>query len=169
MAAAKERLLEWLRDAHAMEQQAETMLSSTASRLENYPELKSRLEQHLEETKRQAEMLAECLKRLGGGTSVVKDATGKFVAFAQGMSGMFVGDEVVKGAMASYTFEHFEISSYRCLIAAAEDAGDAQTKQVCETILHQEEDMAKWLFDNLPAITSKYLARDEEPGVTAKH
>lgn len=37
MASAQERLMEWLRDAHAMKQQAETMLSSLASRIENYP------------------------------------------------------------------------------------------------------------------------------------
>ena len=49
MASARENLLDWLRDAHAMEQQAETMLSTTASRIKNYPEMKARLEQHAEE------------------------------------------------------------------------------------------------------------------------
>ena len=41
MATVDERLNEWLRDAHAMEEQAEQMLSATASRIENYPELKA--------------------------------------------------------------------------------------------------------------------------------
>ena len=44
MATAEERLMEWLRDAHAAEEQAETMLSGLAGRIENYPQLKARLE-----------------------------------------------------------------------------------------------------------------------------
>ncbi len=45
--AAQENVMDWLRDAHAMEVQAEQMLTSTAKRLENYPELKARIEQHI--------------------------------------------------------------------------------------------------------------------------
>ena len=54
MASAKDNLLDWLRDAHALEQQAETMLKTTASRLENYPTFKARIEAHVEETREQA-------------------------------------------------------------------------------------------------------------------
>ena len=42
---------DWLRDAHAMEKQAESMLESMASRIDNYPELRARIEQHLSETR----------------------------------------------------------------------------------------------------------------------
>ncbi|HYI94017.1 MAG TPA: DUF892 family protein [Bryobacteraceae bacterium] len=48
-----------------------------------------------------------------GDTSTLKDMAGKVIAFGQGMSGMFVEDEIVKGTMASYTFEHMEASAYR--------------------------------------------------------
>jgi ferritin-like metal-binding protein YciE len=51
MSDAREWLIQWLRDAHAMEEQAETMLSGQLSRLENYPELSRRIQQHLDETK----------------------------------------------------------------------------------------------------------------------
>ena len=50
MTDAREHLLDWLRDAHAMEQQAEQMLKAQAARIENYPALKARIEAHLEET-----------------------------------------------------------------------------------------------------------------------
>ena len=36
---------DWLRDAHAMEKQAESMLESMASRIDNYPDLRARIEQ----------------------------------------------------------------------------------------------------------------------------
>ena len=139
MASAKERLLQWLRDAHAMEEQAEDMLSSQAKRLENYPELRSRIEQHLQETRRHAEEVRGCIERHGSSKSVIKDMTGTVVAVGQGLSGLFVGDEVVKGSLADYTFEHMEIASYKTLIAAAEECGDSETKQVCQNILREEE------------------------------
>ena len=37
MSNTEERLLQWLRDAHAMEKQAEQMLSGLAGRIKSYP------------------------------------------------------------------------------------------------------------------------------------
>ncbi len=166
---AQDNLLDWLRDAHAMEEQAEKMLTTTAERLENYPELRARIEQHIQETRHQAEQVRGCIQRLGGDTSTIKDVAAKMVALGQGMSGMFVSDEVVKASMASYAFEHMEIASYRALIAAAEVCGDAETKRVCEDILQQEEAMAAWLEERLPHTVRQFLIRDETPHTTAKH
>lgn len=45
------------RDAHATEEQAETMLSGQLSRIDSYPELSERIRSHLEETKEQARRL----------------------------------------------------------------------------------------------------------------
>ncbi|WEX77501.1 DUF892 family protein [Sinorhizobium numidicum] len=168
MGAAAEHLQAWLRDAHAMEEQAITMLTSQSRRLENYPELKARIDKHLQETRDQAAMLEQCLERGGGGTSALKDISGKIVAVGQGLSGLFVSDEVVKGTLANYTFEHMEIVSYRVLIAAANYAGDQEAKQVCETILQQEIAMAEWLEQHVTDITRTFLDRDQRD-VTAKH
>ena len=55
MATPQENLLDWLRDAHAMEQQAEQMLKAQSKRLEHYPQLKARIDQHIE--------LARCSKQ----------------------------------------------------------------------------------------------------------
>jgi ferritin-like metal-binding protein YciE len=145
------------------------MLSSQAQRIENYPKLKAQIEKHLGETRRQAELLRGCIERHGSSTSMIKDTAAKMVALGQGLSGLFVGDEVVKGSLASYTFEHMEIASYRILIATAEEVGDQETKRTCEQILREEEAMASWLEKNLPAVTHQYLAREQTPGVTAKH
>jgi ferritin-like metal-binding protein YciE len=82
-------LMAWLRNTHAMEEQAVTMLTSLASRTGDYPDVKARIESHLAETKRQAEALEECIKRRGGDTSTLKDLAAKMVAFGLGMSGMF--------------------------------------------------------------------------------
>jgi ferritin-like metal-binding protein YciE len=168
MADPKDNLLDWLRDAHAMEQQAEQMLKGQASRLEHYPKLKARIEQHITETQQQRELLEGCISRLGGSPSMLKDLAGKAMAFGQAMGGMVFPDEVVKGAMAGYVFENVEIATYTVLIAAAEAVGDLETKTACEQILPQEQVMAQWLLEHLPDISQAFLARSATPGVEAK-
>jgi ferritin-like metal-binding protein YciE len=168
MTNSTDHLSDWLRDAHAMEEQALTMMESQIARLENYPELRDRLKRHIEETRGQARRLESCIERLGTSTSAFKDIAAKTVATFQGLSGLFVNDEVVKGHLASYVFEHFEIASYRMLIAAAEEAGDTETRRACEENLREEEAMAAWLADNAAATTKRFMQRDLAD-VEAKH
>lgn len=159
-AVKKERLLAWLHDAHGMEVQAEALLKGQANRVAHYPQLKARIEQHIEETRVQAGLLEGCIDRLGGSTSSVKDLSGKLMAMGQTIGGLMAGDEVVKSILSGYTFEHMEIASYKILIAAAQEAGDLRTREVCERILVEEEDMAQWLSDHLGQITRQYLGRE---------
>jgi ferritin-like metal-binding protein YciE len=168
MSEAREWLVQWLRDAHAMEEQAETMLSGQLSRLENYPELTNRIQLHLDETKTQASRLRACLDHIGEDTSTLKDAGAKLMATAQTVSGVFAGDEVMKGSLASYTFEHMEIASYTILIAAANAAGEAEVARICEQNLREEEAMAEWLKNNLEPTTAMFLAREDTGSEAAK-
>jgi ferritin-like metal-binding protein YciE len=169
MATSEERLLQWLRDAHSMEQQAEQMLTGMAGRIENYPQLKAQVERHIQETRDHTRLVHECIERRGSSTSVVKDVAAMMTGLGQALSGLFVSDEIVKGALASFSFENMEIASYEILIAAAEQAGDLETKRVCEGILQQEKAMAAWLEQQLPELTREYLRLDATPGATAKH
>lgn len=164
----QENLLDWLRDAHAMEQQAEKMLQSQSERLEHYPQLKTRIDQHLRETREQQARIGECLERLGESPSTLKDLGAKLMAFAQGVSGMTMSDEVIKGAMASYVFENVEIAMYTVLIAAANAAHDPETRSACEASLSEEIDMADWLREHLPELTRQYLSRSQAPDQEAK-
>lgn len=164
----KERLMEWLRDAHAMEVQAEQMLKGQAGRIQHYPQFKARVEQHVEETRTQAGLLKGCIERLGGSTSSIKDIGGKLMAMAQTFSGVMVSDEIVKGMLSGYTFEHMEIASYKILIAAAEELDDYHTKEACERILAEEVAMAQWLNDHFSQVTQEYLRREAHPDGDAK-
>jgi ferritin-like metal-binding protein YciE len=166
--AARQDLADWLRDAHAMEMQAETMLKGQAARLENYPQLKARIEQHITETQRQARDVEQCLKSMGEDTSALKDSGGKAMAMMQAMGGMIMGDEVIKGALVGYSFEHMEIASYTVLIAAAEAAGEQEIASVCERILGEERAMAEWLSAHTPEVVRKYLARAESESAKSK-
>ncbi|SIR18333.1 ferritin-like domain-containing protein [Bosea sp. TND4EK4] len=168
MATAEERYMEWLRDAHAMEQQAETMLSSMAGRIQNYPDVRAKIEMHLDQTRSQAAQIERCIERRGGDTSTLKDIAGKVMAFGQGVGGMMMGDEIIKGAMASYAFEQPEVATYRVLIAAADKLGDTETSTTCANILREEEEMARWLLENLGNLTERYLEREETPELEAQ-
>jgi len=165
---AREHFMDWLRDAHAMEEQAETMLKAMEGRLEHYPELRTRIAQHIQETQHQAERLRHCIQDAGGDTSLLKDMTGKFMAAMQGFTGIMASDEVVKGGMFSYAFEHMEIAAYRNLISAARVLGEPRIAQVCEEILAEEVAMAKWLEEHMAGVVSQFLLRADADPSTAK-
>lgn len=100
------------------------------------------------------------MKSLGEDTSALKDTGGKAMALMQAIGGMVASDEVIKGAVASYAFEHMEIASYTALIGAARAAGETEVAHVCENILQQEKAMAAWLAKHTPAMVQEYLGRE---------
>lgn len=165
---AIENYHDWLRDAHAMEEQAETMLDKMSKRLENYPELEARLAQHLEETKQQQALLEQLMDSHNISRSTLKDTMGKMGAMGQAMGGMFTSDEVVKGAISGYVFEQFEIANYTALIKAAEMVGDQEGVRILTQIRDQEIDMAEWCYSHLPQTTERFLLRSADPDAEAK-
>lgn len=168
MAEINENLLDWLRNAYAMEQQAEQMLKAQASRIQHYPAWKARIEEHLQETREQQRLLELCIKRRGGSPSSIKDLMGRVMAFGQAAGGAMNSDEIVKGAIAGYVFENLEVATYNTLIAAAQTAGDMETVRTCEQILPQELAMAQWVLEHLPGLVEEFLVRDATPEVQAK-
>jgi ferritin-like metal-binding protein YciE len=161
MEPIRQTYLAWLRDAHAMEKQALSMMEHQLSRLKNYPQLEARLRTHVTETEEQLAALDRLLSRHEIDSSMVKDALGKLTALGQSLSGMFASDEVVKGTLASYTFEQMEIASYRILITTAEQMGDHDAVEVFTRCLEQEEAMADWLAGHSAEITRLFLRRSE--------
>ena len=153
-----------LRDAHAMEKQAESMLESMAGRIDNYPDLRARIEQHVNETKRQITVLEEILDRNEISRSVIKDSMSKMAALGQSIGGMFPSDEIVKGSISGYVFEQFEIACYTSLLAAAEKAGDTASIPAIEAILAEEREMADWLIKHIPQTTEQFLLRSDADG-----
>lgn len=167
MTSPRESLVAWLRDAHAMEGQAETFLQTQIERLESYPEALPRLRSHLSETREQKAAVEACLTRLGEDTSTLKDSAMKVAANLQGLLHAAASDEVLKNALASAAFEQFEAASYRMLVSAADIAGEPEIARTCETIMEQEIAMSDWAWGQLQPLTEKYLAL-ETAGADAK-
>jgi ferritin-like metal-binding protein YciE len=153
----RETLIGWLNDAYAMEKGLVQVLENHADDVKDRPEMYRKIAQHLEQTKMHAERVRECVERLGGSVSTVKTAMGAVSGFFQGRSTGVSPDELVKNALSDYAAEHFEIASYKALIVAARLLGENQVVQVCEAILRDEEDMAKWLEQSLPNVVQEYL------------
>ncbi len=158
---ARQNLAAWLRDAHAMENQAITLLEAQINRLESYPEALPRLRQHLEETRQQKTAVERCLSKLGEDTSALKDTAMSIGATLQGFVHAMSTDEVLKHALANNAFEHFEAATYCSLAAAAQDAGEPEIARTCEEIMQQELAMADWVWHQLPPMTHKYLQREQ--------
>jgi ferritin-like metal-binding protein YciE len=157
----RDLLVSGLKDAYAMERQAEDMLSSQSQRLEDYPELSARISQHVEETRNQQRRLEECLSSLDESPSMLKDAAMRAAANLQAAFNATAQDEVIKDSLADYAFEHFEIASYKGLIALAELDGKSAIASKCQESLREEEAMASWIDGHLKDIVVEHARRTE--------
>jgi ferritin-like metal-binding protein YciE len=122
------------------------------------PTLRQRAAEHLEETRRHAEIVHTCLQSLGADVSTLKTGMATMLELGKGMGTMFASDERVKDLLAAYGSEHFEIACYKALRAGAEVINEPQIVAACDRIIPDEEKMALWLSENLPAVVREYLA-----------
>jgi ferritin-like metal-binding protein YciE len=72
-------------------------------------------------------------------------------------------DEMVKNALMDFGAENFEIACYRALVTAAEQIDDSETARICQQIMRDEMDMARFLEQNLPmAVKEALMMRQRE-------
>lgn len=153
----RDTLATWLKDAYAMEQGIVEILERQLGQMDEMPDAREKIIQHLELTKTQAERVRACVEHLGEDVSGVKAGLANFLGALQGMSTVMANDKIVKNALANYAIEHFEIASYMANAAAARDLGYEEIASVCETIIMEEQDMADWLEMQLPMITRQHM------------
>jgi ferritin-like metal-binding protein YciE len=146
----REQFIVWLNDAYSMEIAFIPVLQNHADDAREYPEIRERDLQHLEETRRQAEDVKNLIQQLGGTVSTSKVIFGKVMGLGQSVSTELFRDEITKNFLADYAAEHFEIASYQALIATAQQIGEHQCIPVLERILEEEIAMARWIEDNIP-------------------
>ncbi len=157
----QETLMQWLRDAYAMErQQSIESTEKQVDRMKNYPELRAWVQDHLAKSERQAERIKSCIQRRGGDTSTVKELAAKVMGNVQAITGMLTSDEVVKSAVSDYAYKHYEIGCYRSLAAAADAVGDNETRAVCDEIRTEEEALAERIAALVPTLTQRYFERE---------
>jgi len=155
--AALEALVDGLRNAHALEKQAVATLEAQLDRTEDHPDLHARIRSHLLESREQGRRLEGALDACGASSSVAKDLMMRVLGFGQASVQSFADDAVLKAVLADIMFERMEIASYRSLVELADMAGKPELRPRLEETLHEEEAMAEWLEENLPAITRRHV------------
>jgi ferritin-like metal-binding protein YciE len=155
----KDVLIAWLNDAHGMENALVQILEHQIKDAKDYPQVQTKLEQHLEQTRRHAQMVKGCVEALGGNTSAVKTGMANLFGQMQALSTGPAKDEMVKNALADYAAENFEVASYTALIHAAQQLSEPQTARVCQQILQEDQAMADWIEQNLPTLVQQTLPK----------
>jgi ferritin-like metal-binding protein YciE len=157
--SARDLLVTGLRNAHAMENQAEELMERQISRMTDYPDIHARLEQHLAETRLQKKRLEECLHSCGENPSTIKDMamslTGNLAALTHAMA----QDEVLKNTFANNAFEHYEIAAYKSLLTLSSLAGVNAIRSPLEQSLREEEQMAAWVDAHIDQVTRDFVTR----------
>src|SRR5215218_11412915 len=159
----QQKLVDYIEDAHAMEQNVSTMLDSMISTTDD-PEIKQMLKHHKQQTAEHERRLRERLDAMGAGTSTTKAVGGIGAALFKGVGDMARTDKPGKNARDAYTTEHMEIAAYELLERLAKKAGDTQTAEVARENRAEEEAMAQKIDANWDKFLDLTLA---EAGIQA--
>ncbi|MDY0927953.1 DUF892 family protein [Pantoea trifolii] len=157
--------LDWLRDAHAMEKHAESLLQAATLRLEDFPLLQARMKQYTKQTCEQQQQVKDVLKRYDSNWSALKDALGRMSAVGQAASDMLRDEEGVRIAVSSYVFCNYKVATYTALLAAAQQAADSKGIKTFQLILQDEVQMADWLLHQLPDVANEAILHSTEAAV----
>lgn len=157
--SARDVFVTGLKNAHAMENQALSIMRPQLERLEHYPEVAQKLDAHIRETEAQIARLDQILQTAGEGASSLKDS---FLSAFGGMASLghaTAGDEILKNSMANFAFENYEIAAYLSLITSARASGEAAAVPLLEQTLEEERRMASWIEGNIASVTEAFIER----------
>src|SRR5690606_29647074 len=128
-----------LKNAHAMENEALSIMKPQVSRIENYPEVARRLEDHIRETEGQVTRLEDILQQLDEDRSSLKDMALSLAGSMAAMGHTVAGDEIIKNSLANFAFENYEIAAYKSLLTIAELGGFPQATSALQANLQEEQ------------------------------
>src|SRR4051794_24878563 len=148
----------YLADAHAIEAQAEQLLSKAPSIGGNDAELTRLYEEHLDETREQKRLVEARLEARGSSPSRLQDAAMRLGALNWG--GFFAAQPDTPGKLLAfaYAFEHLEIGGYEHLKRVASRADDGSTVALAERILGEERAAAERFAANWDRAAEASLA-----------
>lgn len=166
--SAQDIFLDGLRNAHAMEKQALSIMQPQLNRLEHYPEVSALLDNHIRETEGQIQRLDEILAGMDASASGLKDAGLSISGSMAALGHTLAGDEILKNSFANHAFENFEIAAYMSLITSAELCGAGSAISGLQQSLDEERRMAAAIAEGLDAVTRRYVqlaASDERADI----
>jgi ferritin-like metal-binding protein YciE len=137
-----DQLSSYLADAHAIEEQAITLLEGAVKRLSDVDAAVAVFSDHLAETRTHERAITARLEARGSSPSRIKDIGLRLGGFN---IGAFFGAQPGTPAKLTgftYAFEHLEIAAYEQLRRVAERAGDPETITTADRIAAEERAVA---------------------------
>ncbi|MGE5333640.1 MAG: ferritin-like domain-containing protein [Nitrososphaerota archaeon] len=157
----RDKLVTYLQDAYAMEDQIEEVLEKHEKEADGYPDIQALIHRHIEETRQHRQRMEERLNAYSEKPSGVKGAATSLMGNVLGMVSGGRTDTLAKNTRDEYTTEHLEIAAYGLLMATAQAYGDTTTIQACELNLRDEVRMASLLEQQFPRVALLSLQQDK--------
>ena len=163
MDAGKQKIIQYLTDAHAKELAQVSTLRAHIG-IAEVGDYRSRLETHLRETQTHANRVQQRLRELGYqknplqvGFGFFQTVIGQSIVMAKApvdmVRGMDVKEKMLKNARDEMTSEMLEIASYDAIERMANNIGDETTAELAASIRADEERMLENLRAELPNLT----------------
>lgn len=139
------KLITYLQDMYALENQIIEILTRHAHEASQFPQIQAKLKEHLEQTKIHKGRMEARLKAHDKSPSSLKGAMSAMLGSMTGAFGGTRPDILGRNLRDDYTTEHLEIASYCELIATAHLYGDMDTVRAAEENLVDEIATARWM------------------------
>ena len=172
MNAAKQKVVQYLNEAHASEQALTRVLQSQIA-MTPRGSYRSALESHLVDTRRHADRVGRRLEALGNGSNpvavvigVAETVIGQALALGKTPLDLLRGsggeEKVLKNAKDACATEALEIATYTAIERLARGVGDDETASLAASILADEEKMLARVLREIPKLTDAVVGSDVE-------
>jgi ferritin-like metal-binding protein YciE len=154
---ARDYFLLGLKNAHATTRQGRVLVAGQLERVENYPQVKAKLDMHLREKDAQLARLESLLAAYGEAPSVVKDTAMSVAAGVAAVASATAADEVVKNSFATLAQAKYEAAAFETLIVFAQAAGETAALQPLQQCLSESRSLASFVEENLRGTAVRFL------------
>ncbi len=156
----QDKLVSYIQDAYAMENQIVQTLEQHAKQAADHPDIQAKINEHLEQTKQHRARMEQCLQTYGQTPSTMKGALTNMMGNAVGMVSGVRPDVLAMNARDEYVTEHMEIAAYAMLMATAKAFGDDTTLRAAEQNMRDEVAMQQWLAQRAGEVALMSLQQD---------
>jgi ferritin-like metal-binding protein YciE len=163
MSQSKQKVVQYLNEAHATEVSLTRVLQSQIA-MTPRGSYRTALERHLRETRDHAERVRRRVGELGGGSNplqaglgIVESVLGQALALGKAPVDLLRGtggeEKILKNAKDTCATEALEIATYTAIERLARDVGDEDTAALAVSIRRDEEKMLERVQGVLPKLT----------------
>jgi ferritin-like metal-binding protein YciE len=172
MKASKQKVVQYLTEAHASESALVRVLQSQIA-MTPRGTYRTGLETHLKETRSHAARVSRRLNTLDGGSSPLtavvgfwEDLVGQTLALGKTPFDLLRGsggeEKVLKNAKDACATEALEIATYTAIERLARAVGDQETAKLAASIRADEEKMLQRILREIPKLTDAVVGADVE-------